>query len=455
MPGMPNLSLVEGPFEELALELATYLDTLRGPSSTVVADITPLLADPVPPTTSPTPTPPNPASPSRTTDKDAVLKKLVTAGAALNTAPERELQAAYNLLIHLIAQSDDPDTYLPPLCKYLTTPPLPGGGGSAGPGLSLAILGTLFNTLDPDDETRYHILLSIVSLIQSAGGGSYDLLRPQLRHLDLWTTTWELDPSESRTLSLAIAAAAASHNPDDHYAYLLRAVRTLQDRPTSSEARDLSVRCIIAALQNERVFDFHALAALDSVQALRKSPEENDTALLDLLDLFVDQTYADYVAFNSEHTSDDFFQTHPLSPPALARKMRLLTLASLAANAGDAAATGGTLPYSRIATALSIGEDEVEMWVIDAIRVGLVEGKLSQRGCEFQVHRGTHRTVGERQWREVAGRLETWKVGLRGVLAVIKSQKEEWRREAEGGGGGAWGQARGDRKGRAVQGDGE
>lgn len=452
MPGMPNLSLVEGPFEELALELASYLDTLRGPSSTVVADITPLLADP----TLPTNPSPESAKSSRTTDKDAVLKKLVTAGAVLNTAPERELQAAYNLLIHLIAQSDDPDTYLPPLCKYLTTPPLPGGGGSAGPGLALAILGTLFNTLDPDDETRYHILLSIVSLIQSTGGGTYELLRPQLRHLDLWTTTWELDPSESRTLSLAIAAAAAaSHNFDDHYAYLLRAVRTLQDQPTCPEARDLSTRCIIAALQNERVFDFHALAALDSVQALRKSPDENDTALLDLLDLFVDQTYADYLAFHSEHTSDDFFQTQSLSHPALARKIRLLTLASLAANAGDAAVTGGTLPYARIATALSIEEDDVEMWVIDAIRVGLVEGKLSQRAREFQVHRGTHRTVGERQWREVAGRLETWKVGLRGVLGVIRSQKEEWRRELEGGGGGAWSQGRGDRKGKGNQADGE
>jgi translation initiation factor 3 subunit M len=71
------------------------------------------------------------------------------------------------------------------------------------------------------------------------------------------------------------------------------------------------------------------------------------------------------------------------------------------------------------------------MWVIDSIRSGLVEGKLSQQKQEFLIHRSTYRVFGENQWREVASRLETWKSSLVNVLAVIRTQKEEFIREKE------------------------
>ena len=64
MAAIPNLSLVEGAFEELALELAVYIDGMKGESSTLAADITPQLADP------------EKEGRPQETDKDAVLKKL-------------------------------------------------------------------------------------------------------------------------------------------------------------------------------------------------------------------------------------------------------------------------------------------------------------------------------------------------------------------------------------------
>jgi translation initiation factor 3 subunit M len=71
------------------------------------------------------------------------------------------------------------------------------------------------------------------------------------------------------------------------------------------------------------------------------------------------------------------------------------------------------------------------MWVIDSIRSGLVEGKLSQQKQEFLVHRSTYRVFGDNQWREVASRLETWRSSLTNVLAVIRQQKEDYAREKE------------------------
>lgn len=114
--------------------------------------------------------------------------------------------------------------------------------------------------------------------------------------------------------------------------------------------------------------------------------------------------------------------------------MRLLTLSSVAATAPNR-----ILPYASIAKALQVPKADVEMWAIDVIRAGLVEGKLSQQQQNFLIHRSTYRVFGERQWQEVASRLATWQESLKGVLAVVRAErqhvesvKEREAREAEG-----------------------
>ena len=72
MPGPSNTLLIEGSFEELADELAHYIDEVQKKqspdSANLQAEITPLVEK---------------------EQKDEVLKKLVTASQVLNTAPEK------------------------------------------------------------------------------------------------------------------------------------------------------------------------------------------------------------------------------------------------------------------------------------------------------------------------------------------------------------------------------
>ena len=80
MPAPTNTLLIEGTFEELAEELAQYIDDVQkkqNPDATPIkSDITPLLAQ---------------------GKKDDALKRLVTASAALNYAPERgQSQSLYS-----------------------------------------------------------------------------------------------------------------------------------------------------------------------------------------------------------------------------------------------------------------------------------------------------------------------------------------------------------------------
>jgi translation initiation factor 3 subunit M len=198
------------------------------------------------------------------------------------------------------------------------------------------------------------------------------------------------------------------------YTYILRCLATFPAEQVSSpEARQYSLRALCAAFVSPTHFDFHDLTSLPTIQALA----ESDPIYTELLEVMSEKELDDYNDFYEEH--HDFVDEAGLDPQVLHRKMRLMTLASVAASTPTR-----RLEYARIARALQIPAEEVEMWVIDVIRAGLVEGKLSQQQQLFLVHRTTYRVFGDKQWREVATRLDTWKASLRGVLAVVRRERQ-------------------------------
>ena len=421
MPGPTNTLLIEGTFEELVDELAQYIDDVRKKqsedSALLRSEITPLLEQ---------------------GSKDEALRRLVTGSTILNSAPEKgkpflisdlvnqsrtdivssEFTAAYNLLIHLIRQSPNNDKFLPKICQNLSQPIT--SSPSNGPGLALSILSTIFNILPSSNDVRYHVFLAILRVIRSSS--LFDTLRPQLKNLDSWVAEWDTDAEDQRTLYLNIAdAAVEAGDADESYHYLLRALRTIPPAEASTEeSQQLSIRALKAALSHPSHFDFQDLTALDSVQALRSS----HTTHFELLELFSSELLDDYHDFLTTHP--EFLSSESLREDVLERKMRLLTLASIAASSATR-----SLPYAQIASALQVPSGDVEMWVIDVIRAGLVEGKLSQLNKTFLIHRSTYRVFGEKQWVEVSGRLDTWRASLEGVLAVVKGERERMARETE------------------------
>jgi translation initiation factor 3 subunit M len=336
-----------------------------------------------------------------------------------------EVTAAYNLLVHLVQQSSNPDIFLSRICSYLSKPIQ--SSPQFGATLALSILTTVFNTLTPSDSSRYHVFLAIVGVIRQAGAtSSYDALKAQLStQLPEWIEAWELDEEDAQKLHLAVAEAAeAAGDRETAHSHVVAALQTIDASESSSqEARELAIRALTSALTHPAIFDFTPLTASDAIQALRSS----DTSLFELLEIFSADTLDTY---------DDFVSSTPLSSisggvladdgDALKTKMRLLTLASLASSASSR-----SLPYSTIASALGVDSADVEKWVIDTIRAGLIEGKLSQLRSEFLVHRATYRVFGEKQWAEVQGRLFVWRRSLEGVLSVIRTERERYTRELQ------------------------
>lgn len=261
---------------------------------------------------------------------------------------------------------------------------------------------------------------------QSGHTTAFEALKPQLTaQLPQWLAAWELDEEDAQRLHLAIAdAAEAAGDSELAHSHVVEALHTIPANEASSkEARELAIRALTSALTHPSIFDFTPLTASDAVQALRSS----DNSLFELLEIFAADTLDAY---------EDFVSSTPLSSISggiladageiLQTKMRLLTLASLATSAPSR-----SLPYATIASALRIPEADVEKWVIDTIRAGLVEGKLSQLRSEFLIHRATYRVFGEKQWAEVQGRLMVWRRSLEGVLNVIRTERERFMRETQ------------------------
>ncbi|PBP28396.1 pci domain containing protein [Diplocarpon rosae] len=376
---------IDGSFADLAQELADYLHI--GP------EIQPLLEE---------------------NKKDDALKKLVTASIALNNTPEKEFTAAYNLLVYLVVQSPSVNMFLPRMCDHLskpiTTSPVNGSG------LALNVLTTIFNLLQPDNEVRFNVFQAILRLVKTSG--LYEMLRPQLTKLDAWLAEWEVDEEDQRNLFLQIADIAQEAGEEQQaYQYILKALRTFDPKEdgeiTSTEAQTISLRALKAALLSDKHFDFHDLTSLPSIQAL----SDSHPIYSELLDIFAEKELEDYNDFRDENES--WIEDEGLDNSKLHRKMRLLTLASVAASTNSR-----QLEYKRIIKALQIPPEDVEMWVIDVIRAGLIEGKLSQQKQVFLVHRTTYRVFGEKQWREVATRLDQWKESLRSVKEVISRERQ-------------------------------
>jgi translation initiation factor 3 subunit M len=264
------------------------------------------------------------------------------------------------------------------------------------------------------------VFLAILQVVR--GTSTFEVLKPQLKNLESWAQLWELDDEDQQKLYQTISDVATdAGDRDQSYAYLLRALRTIPAGETSGQtAHDLSIRALKMALSHPSQFDFQDLTALDAVQALRKS----EPVYFELLEIFSAEQLDEYNDFQDEHQG--FIEKSGLNNDILTRKMRLLTLASLAASTQSR-----SLPYQHISRALKVPEEEVELWVIDVIRAGLVEGKLSQLNQTFLIHRSTYRVFGEKQWTEVSGRLETWRNSLEGVLGVIRQEREKMIREKE------------------------
>lgn len=373
--------VVDGSFEEHIDELATFIDSLSKEESKVQEKVEECLQE---------------------DDKETAITAVVESSHVLGNASEKDYEPAHNLFIHILLASDDLSKHITTVLSNITRVP----DFTNAANVTYNILTTLYNVV----PTQHRLPIFKATLKICKDHELYEVMASRFKDMPKLLKAWNASPEESRDIYVMLAELheAADERQSE---FLIRAVETFSNDDGSKE---VTVKAVNVALNEEERLSFDDLLVLPPVKGLQKS----SPAHFELLELLSNGSFADYKSFAS--SKESFFTENAISQSTLEHKFKVLTIASLAARQDNR-----KLRYGDVAAALEIPEAEVEMWIIETIKSGLIEGKLSQPSSLFLVHRATYRTFEHEQWEEVSAKLASWKESLQEILIVIDGVKND------------------------------
>lgn len=390
-----NYMVVDGVLKDLVEDIVNYIDQVNPPTegqASFASFIEERLVE-------------DSTNERTSAQQEEIFKAIAERSSVLSKVPEREFEPQYNLVLHILTFSSDLTAILPILLKNLSTPPSYTNGAT----LSLAVLTNLFNILPVSSPLRYQVFLAILD--SAAATNNISLVVSQIKHLNKWLKEWNVDESASREVYIKISSLlTASNDNETAYQYLLSA--------STPEASPCTTLLVQIAIKAESIYDFDDLFAQEAVQSLKKS----NSSLFTLLEAVAT---GDYAAFKK--IDQTVFASNNLDIAQIDRKVRILALARTAS-----LATTRSISYKVLSSAIEVSDDQIEVWIIDAIRAGLLEGRLSQMLQSFTLHRATPvGKFGTDEWKIVEGKLSDWKASLKDILEVLKNARESAEKEEE------------------------
>ncbi|KAJ9477358.1 putative 26S proteasome regulatory subunit RPN9 (putative) [Pseudozyma hubeiensis] len=404
--------LAEGTFEEQIVEVSAFLSRSQPEASRndFISKFQRLALDAEPTTTTDS---------AETTSSDAAKKQqtvsqLVSEISSLGEGTDRELEGAYNLIFSLVSSTQQQSQLVPALISAISKDASSSSADSKN-NVKYRILSNLFNSLEPTSALRLQTFNALLSLVSA--NDDLDYLTSALAALPQWLAQWEVSESDKaaclESVAKALEGAEKEHGQTSKaYQFLLLHLRYISTLPASASTKQAAERTVAAALRLPQLYEFEDLIHIPAVLELKSSA----SPLFDLLKIFVGGSTADFTTFTSSNSS--LFSSLNLSSDDLLHKIRLLDLADLCAQS-----VSSDVSYSSIASTLKIQEDEVELWVIDVIRAGLVSGKLSQVNDAFRVYKATHRQFGKEQWQGLEKRLVQWQNSINSIVESIAATR--------------------------------
>ncbi|CAE6511112.1 unnamed protein product [Rhizoctonia solani] len=324
----------------------------------------------------------------------------------LGEGSDREIEGFFNLLnSHLVTLfTETPE--LEPHVSALVATIL--GAPENYTGVKYRVLSNLFNSLPRSSSLRpsvYRALLGVAS-----DQGELDVLQIDRADVNRWLSEWNISEEDKSAFLDTIAEAfRKAGDVEIAYGYQLAYLRSVS--ASSPKALEASTRVISSAVSEPSIFDLDTLLRVDTLQAAKDHP------LFALLKVFTAGGLEQYHEWEASHAST--LSEFGMDKDALLRKIRLLTLASIASTK-----IGRDISYAEVASVLQVQDTEVETWAIDAIRHKLIGGKLSQATSSIHITRSSTRTFGTSQWQDLESQLLQWKTNLGEVVKVIAQARK-------------------------------
>eukprot|EP00750_Incisomonas_marina_P006545 INCI14636.1.p1 GENE.INCI14636.1~~INCI14636.1.p1 ORF type:complete len:424 (+),score=106.28 INCI14636.1:255-1526(+) len=295
----------------------------------------------------------------------------------------------------------------------------------------LIVLGNLYNAAFIADadflELRFSVLRSLVKY--AAAQGKLSAVAAFLHSTtDIFALLEKASTAVRReTLSTIYDALEVSGEAKAlEQTYLIKYLATFNDESEhaaiDSGVQSLACTAIAASIGNVLAANGRQLLNLAAVKSLN-SAGGSKAQLFALLEIFNDGLLPDYLKFQAENPA--VLKEFSINHEQALRSMRLLSLCT--ACSSDTSSQG-TLTYANAAKAMGLeasSEDElagqVEDWVMQAIKAGLVDAKMCQQTRKLIVYSSTQRNFQAQQWKEMAKKIGRWKTQINKLLVSVKN----------------------------------
>ncbi|RXM31727.1 Eukaryotic translation initiation factor 3 subunit M [Acipenser ruthenus] len=340
---------------------------------------------------------------------------------------DKDVESVMNSIVSLllILETEKQEALIESLCEKLVK-----FREGERPSLRMQLLSNLFHGMDETTSVRYTVYCSLIKVAATCSAIAF--IPTELEQVRKWITDWNLTIEKKHTLLRLVYEALIDCKKSDAAAKIMvellgsytednasqarvdahsdAAAKVMVEllgsytEDNASQARVDAHRCIVRALKDPNTFLFDHLLALKPVRFLEGE------LIHDLLTIFVSAKLAAYVKFYQNNK--DFIDSLGLSHEQNMEKMRLLTFMGMAVECKE-------ISFDTIQQELQIGADDVEAFVIDAVRTKMVYCKIDQTQRKVVVSHSTHRTFGKQQWQQLYDSLSAWKQSLSTVKTSL------------------------------------
>lgn len=349
-----------------------------------------------------------------TINSSGLLAAIYTSSASLGKLSDKEFEPTFNLLIHIVSEVSSAaalDDKASPLLKLLvdtvpTKQPSLRDRKSIKSTSILSCFNTYFNLLPETSSTRIYILHQIFNLIKVTNI-EYSLVEENIsKNLIGWAKLANASDAEIKALFWSFI------NLDTKFSSLsLKFIKSFTEAYTLGTAELLSL--IRFSLSSETV-DISFLVNNSVSKALAANADQE---LVTIFGKYINGEYTD-LSSPVEGLDNDFVNS----------KSKILALAKYFASESSKNPSKITFSYSEIPNVASSAEFEILL--VNAIKFGIIEGKLNQISETFYLSRVNkfilpgHDEENLKNWLDVKKALSDWKESLSNINDIVKSSRE-------------------------------
>lgn len=261
--------------------------------------------------------------------------------------------------------------------------------------VKLRVLSNLFHGLMVNSKDRYtvYIHLAKCSLLVK----NLEYLPTSLSVVKKYFKTWQSNTEEIQVLYRLLFDALSQMNDSKNALKVVIELLGTFDKDSASKSRDDAHKCIVYCINDPDIFVFDSLLLLEPIKYLEGELIHN------LFTIFVSGKLNQYMDFYEAHKT--FVSQAGMNHEKNVNKLRILTLMTLAENNKE-------LPFDLLQKQLQIESDEIESFVIDAIRTKCIRCKIDHLAKTVTVMSVSYRTFTKQHWQVLKERLEKWKENL-------------------------------------------